>query len=155
MKIVVVSDSHGRNDILNLIREKHPEARLFIHCGDLEDDPMNYPGYIIVRGNNDYFCRFEDQRIIPIGKHRIFVTHSHRFSYFSRCEQLANRAKELDCDIVCFGHTHVAYFDQVDGVVLLNPGSLSHSRDGKPCSYAVLDIDENHVSVDFKFEPEW
>ena len=47
MKIVVVSDSHGRNDILNLIREKHPEARLFIHCGDLEDDPMNYRAILL------------------------------------------------------------------------------------------------------------
>lgn len=54
MKIVVVSDSHGRNDILKTIQEKHPNAKLFIHCGDLEDDPMNFPGYIIVRGNNDY-----------------------------------------------------------------------------------------------------
>lgn len=43
MKIVVVSDSHGRNDILNVIREKHPDAGLFIHCGDLEADPMFYP----------------------------------------------------------------------------------------------------------------
>ena len=47
MEIVVVSDSHGRNDILKTIQEKHPNAKLFIHCGDLEDDPMNYPGYII------------------------------------------------------------------------------------------------------------
>ena len=53
MKIVVVSDSHGRNDILNAIREKHPDAGLFIHCGDLEADPMFFPGYIVVRGNND------------------------------------------------------------------------------------------------------
>ena len=30
MKIVVVSDSHGRNDILNAIREKHPDAGLFM-----------------------------------------------------------------------------------------------------------------------------
>lgn len=155
MKIVVVSDSHGRNDILNAIREKHPDAGLFIHCGDLEDDPMFYPGYIVVRGNNDYYGRFEDERIIPIGKHRIYITHSHRFSYFLRSEQLSNRAKALDCDIVCFGHTHVAYLDQVDGVTLLNPGSLSHARDGRPCSYAILDIDENEIRVEFKFEPEW
>ena len=59
------------------------------------------------------------------------------------------------CDIVCFGHTHVAYLDQVDGITLLNPGSLSHSRDGKPCSYAILDINEDDVQVEFKFEPEW
>ena len=86
MKIVVVSDSHGRNDILKTIQEKHPNAKLFIHCGDLEDDPMNFPGYIIVRGNNDYFGRFENERIIPIGKHQIYVTHSHRFSYFLRSD---------------------------------------------------------------------
>ena len=48
MKIVVVSDSHGRNDILKTIQEKHPNAKLFIHCGDLEDDPMNFPGYMII-----------------------------------------------------------------------------------------------------------
>ena len=143
MEIVVVSDSHGRNDILKTIQEKHP------------DDPMNYPGYIIVRGNNDYFGRFENERIIPIGKHQIYVTHSHRFSYFLRSEQLVNRAKELNCDIVCFGHTHVSFLDRVDGVTLVNPGSLSHSRDGKPCSYAILDINEDDVQVEFKFEPEW
>lgn len=155
MKIVVVSDSHGRNDLLKIIQEKHPDASLFIHCGDLEGDPMCYPGYIFVRGNNDYFGRFENERQISIGKHRIYVTHSHRFSYFSRSEQLAQRAKELNCDIVCFGHTHVSYVEKVDGVLLLNPGSLSHARDGKPCSYAVLDIDEDQIQVEFKFEPEW
>ena len=56
---------------------------------------------------------------------------------------------------MCFGHTHVAYLDQVDGITLLNPGSLSHARDGRPCSYAILDIDENEIRVEFKFEPEW
>ena len=82
MKIVVVSDSHGRNDILKTIQEKTSKREIVYSFGDLEDDPMNYPGYIIVRGNNDYFGRFENERIIPIGKHQIYVTHSHRFSYF-------------------------------------------------------------------------
>ena len=71
MKFVVVSDSHGRNDILNVIREKHPDAGLFIHCGDLEDDPMFYPGYIVVRGNNDYYGRFEDESIVFMLRIRI------------------------------------------------------------------------------------
>ena len=76
-------------------------------------------------------------------------------SYFLRSEQLVNRAKELNCDIVCFGHTHVSFLDRVDGVTLVNPGSLSHSRDGKPCSYAILDINEDDIQVEFKYEPEW
>lgn len=155
MKIIVVSDSHGRNDVLKTIQAKYPDASLFIHCGDLEGDPLDYPGYIFVRGNNDYFGRFENERRIPIGNHCIYVTHSHRFSYYSRSEQLARRAKELQCDIVCFGHTHVSYCEMVDGVLLLNPGSLSHSRDGKPCSYAILEITDDNIQVQFKFEPEW
>ena len=39
--------------------------------------------------------------------------------------------------------------------VCVFPGSLSHARDGRPCSYAILDIDENEIRVEFKFEPEW
>lgn len=155
MKIVVVSDSHGRNELLKEIQRKHEDASLFVHCGDLEGDPLDFPGYIVVRGNNDYWGSFENERRIPIGKHCIYVTHSHRFSYFSRLEQMANRAKDLGCDIVCYGHTHVAALDKVNGVVLLNPGSLSHSRDGKPCSYAILEIENDQIQVDFKYEPEW
>lgn len=86
MKIVVVSDSHGRNDILNAIREKHPDAGLFIHCGDLEDDPMFYPGYIVVRGNNDYYGRFEDERIIPL----VSIVFMLRIRIVSRIFQEAN-----------------------------------------------------------------
>jgi uncharacterized protein len=155
MKIVVVSDSHGRNELLKMIQEKNSDASLFIHCGDLEGDPLNYPGYIMVRGNNDYWGEFEDERIIPIANHKIYVTHSHRFSYFQRGLQMANRAHELGCDIVCYGHTHVAMCDEVDGVLELNPGSLAHSRDGREVSYAILYIEDDEVSVEFKFKSEW
>ena len=43
MKIIVVSDTHYRNDILDELIDKHKDADLFIHCGDLEDDPQWYP----------------------------------------------------------------------------------------------------------------
>ena len=152
MKIVVVSDSHGRNEILKTIQKENPDASLFLHCGDLEGDPMDYPGYIFVRGNNDYFGDFVNERVIPCMNHKIYLTHSHRCSYFSRTEDLIRRAKQLDCDIVCFGHTHVSFYDVIDGITLVNPGSLSHSRDSRPCSYAILDVETDKVDVDFKFQ---
>ena len=34
MRIVVASDSHANNEILDLIQHHHPEADLFLHCGD-------------------------------------------------------------------------------------------------------------------------
>ena len=86
MKIVVVSDSHGKNDILNAIREKHPDAGLFIHCGDLEDDPMFYPGYIVVRGNNDYYVVLKMKELFQL----VSIVFMLRIRIVSRIFQEAN-----------------------------------------------------------------
>ena len=53
MKIVAASDSHGR-DILDDIVRWEPDADLYLHCGDLEDDPRRYPQWLFVKGNNDW-----------------------------------------------------------------------------------------------------
>ena len=57
------------------------------------------------------------------------------------------------CDIVCFGHTHASMIHKMDGVFLLNPGSVTFPRDGKPRSYAILDVDkEIHAKIIFMDE---
>ena len=38
MKIIVVSDSHGRDDLLYDLQLQYPQADAFLHCGDLEND---------------------------------------------------------------------------------------------------------------------
>ena len=53
MKVVVVSDSHGRDDLLYDLQEQYPNADAFLHCGDVEAPQENFPGYLIVQGNND------------------------------------------------------------------------------------------------------
>ena len=50
MQIVVVSDTHSRNEILDRLEEKYKDAYALIHCGDLEDDPRYYPRWLVVRG---------------------------------------------------------------------------------------------------------
>ena len=52
MKIVVVSDNHGRSEPLEQILELHRDADVFIHCGDSELPPQFLQGYVCVRGNN-------------------------------------------------------------------------------------------------------
>ena len=59
---------------------------------------------------------------------------------------------EAECDTVFFGHTHVATDTIVDGVRLINPGSLYYSRDGRPISYCIITIDEE-MKVEFQFAP--
>ena len=73
------------------------------------------------------------------------MEHSHRCSYFNREKNLVSSAKNLACDIVCFGHTHASMIRKMDGVFLLNPGS--------PRSYAILDVDkEIHAKIIFMDE---
>lgn len=141
MRIIVASDSHGHNEILDTIYDQHPEASLFLHCGDLCDDPRNYPNWLFVLGNNDFWGEFPNRRILSVGTHRLFMEHSHRCSFFHREDDLVRLAKGHACDIVCFGHTHRSYIEKRKCVFLLNPGSTWMSRDGNPPSYAILDVD--------------
>ena len=55
-------------------------------------------------------------------------------------EQWARRLEGVDADIVCVGHTHIPFVLQVNGYLVVNPGSLGLPRDGDPrASYAVLE----------------
>lgn len=46
----------------------------------------------------------------------------------------------VDADIVCVGHTHIPFELNVDGIRVINPGSVGQPRDGDPrCAYAVIE----------------
>lgn len=154
MKVIIVSDSHGRDEALRDVLEKHKDADAFIHCGDIEACASDFPQYVIVRGNNDLFFDLPDEKILALGKHRLYITHSHQFMYSKRVELLAKKAKEVGCDMVCYGHTHVAFYEIHDGVHIINPGSLWRSRDGRGPSYAIVTFDEDKVDVEFVFLPQ-
>lgn len=155
MRLIVVSDSHGRDQALEDILMKYPNADAYIHCGDIEADASSFPQFVTVQGNNDIFYDYPDHQILTLADHRIYITHSHQFMYSKRIPQLAAKAKEYNCDIVCFGHTHVAADETCDGVRVINPGSIWRSRDGRGPSYAVVDLLENgNVDVEFIFLPQ-
>lgn len=151
MKIIVASDSHGSNEILNVVHDQHPDADMFLHCGDLCEDPGYFPDWTFVEGNNDFWGAFAPKRIIPVGKHRIYMVHSHRCSYFHREENLVRLAEGYGCDIVCFGHTHRSFMGKLKGIYLLNPGSICMPRDGNPPSYAILRVTDKAVSAKIIF----
>ena len=156
-KVVVVSDSHGLSGLLDQIVKDNPDADLFIHCGDLEENPLDFNRWLFVRGNNDFFPgdTMPMERTIKVGEHRIYVAHSHRVSFVNREEQLVRIARSYGCDIVCFGHTHCSMIKRMHDVLLVNPGSLWSSRDGKEPSYAILYLEGMQVEAELRFESEW
>ena len=57
------------------------------------------------------------------------------------------RLEHVDADIICVGHTHHPYVLEIDGKLVINPGSVGQPRDGDPrASYAVLE----HEKIELK-----
>ncbi len=52
----------------------------------------------------------------------------------------ARRLQNVEADVICVGHTHLPYVLEVDGKLIVNPGSVGQPRDGDPrASYAILE----------------
>lgn len=55
-------------------------------------------------------------------------------------EVWAKRLEGIAADIVCVGHTHRPFVLEINGKLLVNPGSVGLQRDGDPrASYAILE----------------
>ena len=69
-------------------------------------------------------------------------------------ECLRTEAVARGFDIAMFGHTHRPFYENKNGLILLNPGSLSYPRqENRLPSYAVMNIDDEtqNIDVDIKY----
>ena len=95
-------------------------------------------------GNNDWGLALDRELMIQIGKYRVMVTHGHHYSVYYDLSALAQVAKDKGADVVMFGHTHVPAIERIDGITLVNPGSLTLPRQyGRVPTYAFMEIDED------------
>lgn len=162
LRILVMSDSHGRNENVELaiaqVREEIGKFQMLIHLGDVGDareieSLAGVPCYI-VRGNTDYDARLLNANVIEAGGHRIFATHGHLYQVDMRLDLLRFAALENDCDIAMYGHTHVPYLEEdPDDVTILNPGSISKPRQADHrYTYMVMEIDdEDEVTYELRY----
>ncbi|MBU8770171.1 metallophosphoesterase [Cytobacillus oceanisediminis] len=150
MKVLIVSDSHGLTSELSQIREMHPDMDLMIHCGDseLQADHDSLRGYAAVRGNCDFEAAFPEDRVEEAGGLRFFVTHGHRYSVKSTLMNLSYKAREMEADIVCFGHSHGLGAEMSDGILFINPGSIRLPRGRKEKTYVILEARGKDVTLD-------
>ena len=158
MILLIASDIHGSEKAALELKKKYDDLNpdLVVLLGDLlyhgprNDLPEGYaPKKVItilsamknkimaVRGN----CEAEvDQMVLPFsclsqsglifadGK-KIFLTHGHIFSMDNHPEGM---------DVFMQGHTHLPVLEKrEDGIIYLNPGSVSIPIGGNPPSYAL------------------
>ena len=162
MKILIVSDTHKKNEnYFKVLEMHHPD--MVIHCGDAEgseyalSSAAECPVYIVL-GNNDFFSCLDREKDIMIGRYRTLLTHGHYYNVSVGAEYLAEEARARGFDIAMYGHTHRPFYEVSrkpgdKDLIVLNPGSLSYPRqDGHRPSYMLMEIDkegEAHFALNF------
>ncbi|MGN0432481.1 MAG: metallophosphoesterase [Lachnospiraceae bacterium] len=147
MKVLIVSDTHKRNDNFFHVMEMVGPVDMVIHCGDIEGSEYAIEAGAgcpveMVAGNNDFFSDLPMEREFEIGQYKVWVTHGHHYYVSMGNERLKQEARSRGVDIVFYGHTHRPDIDLEDDVMVINPGSISYPRqDGRKPSYALMDID--------------
>jgi uncharacterized protein len=159
MKALIASDIHGRlhrtEKLEHAIIAHRPDAILllgdFLYNGPRNGvpddyDPMGvceilnrYAAKIFaVKGNCDSrideeLLKFQlkDSRIIYVNGYRCNLIHGDQFS-----SDLVDAHRG---DILMFGHTHIYMLKKEEGLIYLNPGSISFPKNGNPPTYALFD----------------
>lgn len=148
MRILLISDSHGRNDdVAGVIRQAGP-IDMFVHCGDVErgDDYIrslvSCPIHMVA-GNNDYNLELPSHDIFQIADYTVLLVHGHRFQVFRGVDRLREYALQNHIDIVMFGHTHIPFIEIGENLTILNPGSISYPRQKERIpTFLIMEIDE-------------
>lgn len=145
MKVLIVSDTHRKNDNFIRVLEQEAPVDMVVHCGDAEGcEELIFSHALcqveIVAGNNDFFSPLPKERQFKIGKYNVWLTHGHNYYVSMDNEMIKQEAMARGADIVMYGHTHRPVVDQGKDMIAINPGSLSYPRqEGKRPSYVTME----------------
>lgn len=148
MKVLIVSDTHGRDENLEEAVLREAPFDYLIHCGDVEGREIFIEALaecpcIIVAGNNDFFTDLPHEEEITLEGHKMLVTHGHYYFVSRNHDRLVEKAGEDNCQIAMYGHTHTPVIEEEDGILVINPGSLTYPRQrGRRPSYAVMELEQ-------------
>jgi vacuolar protein sorting-associated protein 29 len=80
-----------------------------------------------VKGEIDEYPNLPETKIVQIGDFKIGMIHGHQVIPWGDPEALANIQRQLGCDILLSGHTHINNISLYDGKYFINPGSITGS----------------------------
>ena len=146
MKIIVLSDSHGKKTQLEKLLNLSKFDYVF-YLGDGLNDISNFndKNILKVAGNCDWYSTEAVTRIENIANTRVMLTHGHAFKAKFLIEPMTNYALENNCSLLCYGHTHKQKYEVINGVTVVNPGAFKNGN------YAEITIEKSgDVKVELK-----
>ncbi len=137
MLIGLISDTHipDRGKALPAkVFESFENVDMILHAGDVTsteilDRLSKIAPVTAIQGNTDRMAGLELPRheVIDANGLKIGITHGEVYPR-GDSQQLAYIAKQMNVDILVSGHSHQPKIEQIDGVLLLNPGSPTVPR---------------------------
>jgi putative phosphoesterase len=152
-KLLVFSDTHGHlsalKAVLNWAKDYLPPSGTICCTAFLGDGLSDlrpaadatgfYSEWKIICGNNDYEYSMPETTLFDYGEHRFFMCHGHRHNLYAGHQTLVNAARSSEASAVLFGHSHVPFKKTVNGILLLNPGSVGRPRSRVGATFAVIE----------------
>ncbi len=147
IKILIVSDTHNDISSLDQALQAESDATHIFHAGDYAKDiraiDISHKETYAVRGNCDgKYALEKDTQVVTIGKTRFMLTHGHKYGVKTGLDQIILEGKKRNIDAIIFGHTHKAICENIEGILLVNPGSLSSAR-SQIRTYATIALNDD------------
>ena len=151
--LTAISDTHGTDDhrltgnTLDAVRS----AEHVIHAGDFTTEAVldaveaEADSLTAVTGNNETMAvreRLSAVETVEWEGFQVLVVHGHEHS----ATALGLLAEQEDADIVVVGHSHRPEIGELDGRLLVNPGSYADPRRYRP-AHAELDVESGPLRV--------
>lgn len=148
IKVLVVSDTHGRNERWLEIKKKvNPD--IVLHAGDhcTSKEFMNEHATYWVAGNNDYIG--DEIQIFTINDIRFILLHGHQVNRTNREKwraSLAYMALSSNASVLVYGHSHIEDVESVGKILTINPGSLEFPRNNQMLpTYITFEVHDNEI----------
>ena len=163
MRIIVFSDTHQNTALLEqcVAQALHGgKIDAFIHCGDGVRDLACVEQALLqanpsvriyaVRGNCDFAePHYPVSELAEFNGVRAFITHGNAYQVKQGLGKLSKAGRELNAQLIFFGHTHTPCAEEKHGVLLINPGLLSSYPLYKTAYLEVLVDMHQKVCVNF------
>lgn len=153
MRILVISDTHGDLErfwkVFEKLNRENP-VQMIVHCGDYFEDgnairkSSGLP-VIAVMGNCDGELSEKSYGRLETEAGDFLVCHGHMENVDLGLQSLYYKALEANCIGALFGHTHQNTYVEVDGLYIMNPGSLPKPKDGSGGTFGIIQTSESGV----------
>jgi len=160
MRIGLLADTHipiAAKELPPELIEAFRGVDLILHAGDIYalsvlDELARIAPVLAARGDDDYGATLIDKRVqwthvLKLGGKTLRLTHERPYSP-AWWQNAVSSGPDDKTDIIVFGHEHRTVVEQVDGILMINPGSptfLNYLRGLG--TVGILEIDSGEAEI--------